>query len=390
MIDVNECFEEIKVKVDSHVGSESNSFHDIQSALDIIRSDLNRVNNDETIDDIPKAKEAIAQIWSVLEDYRDNKIPEGTPNFDDEWDNICVAMAVIQEDLGCEEDMDFPVDTALKNIEQEAIDAEMLAELDLFAEDGKVAVVQSGRDCDGVAYSGSPTVIDATLEAYKEYIDQVQRNSDGNYRLTLERPSKLAVMHAPSSINDMYAELIIGDRASHYDGIEVHGVRDLLAGVEGDETACEVDYDDPTFYSVYVHLNEGGMDCVGDMNTHALALEYANDLSLKYGFPVLDLSKVGVLAKRAIGQSFIDAALIADEKVHASTVDAKVDMKFSGKVMGVTEHHAVLSLGRSAAIIALSDLDRVPLAGEMVGVVFKGGKGLVSPLALVNDRGLGR
>ena len=111
MIDVNESFEEIKVKVCSHVSSESDSYQDIKSALEIIRSDLNRVNNDEAIDDIPKTKEAIAQIWSVLEDYRDNKIPEGKPKFDDEWDDICVAMAVIQEDLGCEEDLDFPVDS---------------------------------------------------------------------------------------------------------------------------------------------------------------------------------------------------------------------------------------------------------------------------------------
>ena len=90
-------------------------------------------------------------------------------------------------------------------------------------------------------------------------------------------------------------------------------------------------------------------------------------------------------------ESLREAKKIASDKGVFTLVEPRLDQVIQiAKVIGLTEHHAVLSLGRSAAIIALSDLDRVPLAGEMVGVVFKAGKGVVSPLALVNDRGLGK
>ena len=38
-------------------------------------------------------------IWEALHGYRQNCIPEGTNEYDDEWSDICTAMAWIQEDL---------------------------------------------------------------------------------------------------------------------------------------------------------------------------------------------------------------------------------------------------------------------------------------------------
>jgi len=38
-------------------------------------------------------------IWEALHGYRQNCIPEGTNEYDDEWSDICTAMAWIEEDL---------------------------------------------------------------------------------------------------------------------------------------------------------------------------------------------------------------------------------------------------------------------------------------------------
>lgn len=42
-------------------------------------------------------------IWGALHQYRDACIPEGTPEYDDEWAEICIDMAWITEALGLEE-----------------------------------------------------------------------------------------------------------------------------------------------------------------------------------------------------------------------------------------------------------------------------------------------
>jgi hypothetical protein len=39
-------------------------------------------------------------IWDALHSHRENCIPEGTPQYDDEWSDICTAMAWITEELG--------------------------------------------------------------------------------------------------------------------------------------------------------------------------------------------------------------------------------------------------------------------------------------------------
>lgn len=79
-----------------------------------------------------------------------------------------------------------------------------------------------------------------------------------------------------------YAESIIGDHASEYDATEVMPVVYLP---ECD--AYEVcDRNDPYFamWSTYVHCVAGGVECVGDFETEADALEYAKELDEKYGW----------------------------------------------------------------------------------------------------------
>jgi hypothetical protein len=47
--------------------------------------------------------DAIKTVWLALEGYRHHVIPEGTKENDEAWDDVCTAMAVIQEDMGLEE-----------------------------------------------------------------------------------------------------------------------------------------------------------------------------------------------------------------------------------------------------------------------------------------------
>ena len=51
-------------------------------------------------------REQINIIWEALHVYREDLIPEGDEQFDEIWGDICLAMAVIQEQLGEEEEID--------------------------------------------------------------------------------------------------------------------------------------------------------------------------------------------------------------------------------------------------------------------------------------------
>jgi len=52
------------------------------------------------------SREHIEVIWDALYAYREDLIPEGDPQYDEIWSDVCTAMAWIQEDLGVEEEVD--------------------------------------------------------------------------------------------------------------------------------------------------------------------------------------------------------------------------------------------------------------------------------------------
>jgi len=93
-----------------------------------------------------------------------------------------------------------------------------------------------------------------------------------------------------AELNDRYADTIISD-ATAYDGLEIHGVRDFHFKNDDLGTSFEVDDANPQSFAVYVHLKEGGVDCVGDFARLSLAKAYANELAVKYGWPVKDFAK---------------------------------------------------------------------------------------------------
>ena len=96
---------------------------------------------------------------------------------------------------------------------------------------------------------------------------------------------------ARTMLNDRYADSIIAGRVEAFDGLEIQGVRNLNVPADPSGTQCEVDNKRPQFFSVYVHVTfeaGGGVECVGDFGTHALAEEYAIKLAKKYHWPIRD------------------------------------------------------------------------------------------------------
>ena len=94
-------------------------------------------------------------------------------------------------------------------------------------------------------------------------------------------------------LNDAYADPIIDDE-SLFDGIEIHGVRDTSTS-PSDGSCFEVDNQDPDQFSVYVHLVEGGVECVGDFGTATLAAVYATQLADRHHWPISDFTQVSTV-----------------------------------------------------------------------------------------------
>lgn len=86
-------------------------------------------------------------------------------------------------------------------------------------------------------------------------------------------------------IFDRYADGIIRGNTHLYDALEVHGVRNGAAAGD-DGTHYEVDNINPTSFSVYVHIKDGGLDCVGDFGRYADAVQYGTELSAQYNWPL--------------------------------------------------------------------------------------------------------
>lgn len=66
------------------------------------------------------------------------------------------------------------------------------------AEGGQVAVVESGMDCDCVAYDGRVHIIDATPVAFDALDRRIAEWADGPYRLRIVSPSEAEHIHPES------------------------------------------------------------------------------------------------------------------------------------------------------------------------------------------------
>lgn len=84
-------------------------------------------------------------------------------------------------------------------------------------------------------------------------------------------------------IFDRYAGGIVGANSHLYDTVEVHGVKNYETDAECG-TCYEVNNEDPTLFSVYVHLKDGGVECVGDFSHYQDAENYGIELAAQYGW----------------------------------------------------------------------------------------------------------
>jgi len=57
------------------------------------------------------------------------------------------------------------------------------------AENGKILVVESGRDCDGVEYSGQTHLVGASVQEFDDLEREIGKWADGPFRLAVDKPS---------------------------------------------------------------------------------------------------------------------------------------------------------------------------------------------------------
>lgn len=106
---------------------------------------------------------------------------------------------------------------------------------------------------------------------------------------TLKRREAVRFRAATSPLPAIrYANRLIRDARGRFDGVEIHGVRQFPDATDPARTYCEVDDDNPSFFSVYLHFVDGGVMCCADLPTHHAALRCADVIAHRYGWPVHD------------------------------------------------------------------------------------------------------
>jgi hypothetical protein len=93
-----------------------------------------------------------------------------------------------------------------------------------------------------------------------------------------------------AALDSRFARSVIAGQQYKFNAIELHGVRDISPKDAPQGSICEVDDEDPDFYSVYLHLvpneSEGGLECVGNFGSLTRAQQYASELATQHGWPV--------------------------------------------------------------------------------------------------------
>lgn len=77
------------------------------------------------------------------------------------------------------------MEDAVYGLQQAVKSVDLLTRIQHCATAGKVGVIESGRDCDGVEYDGKMYIIDATAEAYHTLEDEIGEGADGPFQLDI-------------------------------------------------------------------------------------------------------------------------------------------------------------------------------------------------------------
>ncbi|WP_157129839.1 hypothetical protein [Burkholderia pseudomallei] len=106
---------------------------------------------------------------------------------------------------------------------------------------------------------------------------------------TLKRRSAARCCAATSPLPAIrYVSRLIRDAPGRFDAVEIHGVRQFPDPSDPTRSCCEVDDDNPSFFSVYLHFATGGVMCCADLPTHPDALRYAHVIARRHRWPVYD------------------------------------------------------------------------------------------------------
>ncbi|WP_175787321.1 hypothetical protein [Burkholderia anthina] len=85
-----------------------------------------------------------------------------------------------------------------------------------------------------------------------------------------------------------YANRLIRNAPGRFNAIEIRGMRQFPDAADPEQTCCEVDDDNPSFFSIYLHYVDGGVTCCADMPTHSMAMLCAKATARRYDWPVYD------------------------------------------------------------------------------------------------------
>ena len=88
-------------------------------------------------------------------------------------------------------------------------------------------------------------------------------------------------------MDSRFACLVMGDRASDYESLEIEPVRHV-GGPVPDQGDVRIDHTQPEFFSVYLRHKDGLAACVGDHGSHGLATAYASELAKAHGWDIHD------------------------------------------------------------------------------------------------------
>lgn len=102
------------------------------------------------------------------------------------------------------------------------------------------------------------------------------------------------------SMDIRFAQSVLESRPGHYITLEVEPVR-KLEGSEPDDCHIQVDHTNPEFYLVYLRGKDGLAYCVGDEDTHELALAHA-----------LEIGRVHLLGVH----DHVSACIISEQPTH--------------------------------------------------------------------------
>lgn len=96
------------------------------------------------------------------------------------------------------------------------------------------------------------------------------------------------IMNTMTFLKERYADSVIGERSAEFEGLDLHGVRQLESTSPTEQHTVQVDDINPQFYSVYARMKSGEVHCIGDFSLYADAKDYAEDIGRHYQWPLRD------------------------------------------------------------------------------------------------------